>query len=292
MKKIDLILLIIALIGTITLAFGLPSLAAAQQLSQEEGNNGLWAINVYREQAGVAPVVGDPLLTGQCMAHAAYMVENRMASLTEDETLQSYSVDGNLCAGNALIYLQPPNPQSVQANLTVDAWMNSPTHRMWLLYPTLTAVGYGYQSTQVGADWVTGAALDVLSGIDFYADGMYPNWPARYPSPGQTGVPAQQFPITIWWPYAGQNPAVNLNATTLTTQTGAKVAITVNHDPATYGGHKHITLIPDQPLAYDIIYTVHVEGVYNNQAFSYEWKFSTGTTEIPEYSGDTSTTGM
>ncbi|MBN2258725.1 MAG: CAP domain-containing protein [Anaerolineaceae bacterium] len=281
MKKIDFILLILALIGTIVLALGYPTLASAQLPPQEEDNNGLWTINTYREQAGVAPVVGDPSLTSQCALHAAYMVENREASLTEDEAKNAYSADGSLCAGNALIYLLPPNPQSIQAGQTVDAWMNSPTHRMWLLYPTLAAVGYGYQTSQAGEKWVTGAALDVLSGIDFHADSIYPNWPARYPASGQIGLPAEKLPISIWWPYAGPTPAINLNLTTLTSQTGAKVAVTIEHDPATYGGHKHITLIPNQPLAYDIIYTVHVEGVYMNDAFSYEWKFSTGTTPIP-----------
>jgi hypothetical protein len=167
MKRIDILLLIVALVGVITLAFGLPTLAAAEPQPQEEGNNGLWAVNIYRAQAGVAPVVGDPLLTSQCMLHATYMAQNQVASLTEDETLAFYSSEGSLCAGKALIYLLPANPQYMKADQTVEAWMNSPTHRMWLLYPTLAAVGFGYTVSSFGDKWVTSSAMDVLSGIDF-----------------------------------------------------------------------------------------------------------------------------
>lgn len=281
MRKTDSIILIIALIGVITLAFGLPGLAAAEPQT-EEGNNGLWAINVYRSYANVAPVVGDPILTNQCMLHAAYMAENQEASLQEESTKSLFSSEGSKCAGNALIYLLPANPQSKKANLTVDAWMDSPTHRMWLLYPTLAAVGYGYEVSHVEDGWVTSAALDVISGIDFSADSAYPNWPARYPTSGQTGVSANRIPITVWWPYAGPAPAINLTNTTLTSQDGKKIAFTANNDPNKYGGHKHITLIPDTFLPYDTIFVVHLEGTYNDQPFTYEWKFSTGNTAIPE----------
>ena len=282
MKRTDPILILVSLVGVFTLAFGLPTLAIADQQPQEQGNNGLWAINIYRTQAGVAPVVGDPILTNQCMLHAAYMAQNQLASLAEDKMLSMYSSEGSLCAGNALIYLLPSNPQYFQANRTVDAWMDSPTHRMWLLYPTLAVAGFGYKFNAVGNNWVTSSAMDVLSGIDFSADIMYPNWPARYPSPGQIGVPAKALAITTWWPYTGPVPAVNLTTTTLTTSAGAAVPFTINSDPAAFGGHKHITLIPTNPLPYETIFVVHLEGSYDGKPFVYDWKFSTGTTAIPQ----------
>ena len=282
MKRTDIVLPIIALIGALNLAFGLPSLAFAELQQQAEGNNGLWAVNYYRSQAGVAPVVGDPILTNQCMLHAAYMAENQLASLEEDKMLSMYSSEGNLCAPNALIYLLPSNAKFYQANQTVDKWIESPTHRMWLLYPTLAAVGFGYRVNPKGENWVTSSALDVLSGIDFSADAVYPNWPARYPAPGQVSVPGNRFAITTWWPYTGPAPAVNLTATTLKTSEGTLVAFTVNSDPLAYGGHKHITLLPTNPLPYGKIYEVHLEGSYNGETFVYDWKFSTGTTAIPE----------
>ncbi len=281
MRKTDLIIILVALMGVITLAFGIPGLAIAE-IQTQEGNNGLWAVNVYRTNANVAPVVGDPVLTNQCMLHAAYMAENKEASLEEDETKILYSSEGSKCAGNALIYLLPPNQKFLQANQTVDAWMDSPTHRMWLLYPTLAAVGFGYKVTPANNEWVTSASLDVLSGIDFSADSAYPNWPARYPSPGQIGVNANRLPITIWWQYAGPAPALNLTNTTIVTQDGDKIAFTANNDPNKYGGHKHITLIPDTFLPYGTIFTVHLEGTYDEQPFTYEWKFSTGNEPIPE----------
>ena len=76
MKRTDPLLFFVSLVCVFSLAFGLPSQAIADQQPQEEGNNGLWAINVYRTQAGVAPVVGDPILTNQCMLHASYMAQN------------------------------------------------------------------------------------------------------------------------------------------------------------------------------------------------------------------------
>jgi hypothetical protein len=281
MRKTDSIIILVTLMGVITLAFGMPGLAVAE-IQTQEGNNGLWAINVYRSYANVAPVVSDPVLTNQCMLHAAYMAENKEASQAQEPTKILYSSEGSKCAGNALIYLLPPNPKFLQANQTVDAWMDSPTHRMWLLYPTLAAVGYGYKVTPANNDWVTSAALDVISGIDFAADSAYPNWPAFYPTAMQTGVPANRIPITIWWQYAGPAPALNLTNTTIVTQVGDKIAFTANNDPAKYGGHKHITLIPDTYLPYNTIFKVHLEGTYNEQPFIYEWKFSTGIDPIPE----------
>jgi hypothetical protein len=282
MRKSDSFLIITSLIGVLTIAFGLPGLAAAKPQSQE-GNNGLWAINMYRTLANVAPVAGDTILTNQCMLHAAYMAENQVASLTEEAARPFFTPDGSQCGSNALIYFLPPNPQSLQANRTVDAWMESPTHRMWLLYPTLAAVGFGYKVTQANDLSVTSAALDVLSGIDFYSDNAYPNWPARYPAPDQVGVAADRMPITVWWSYAGPAPAINLTATTLATQDGGIVDFTINNDPDTYGGHKHITLIPDQALAKNTIFIVHLEGTYADLPFSLEWKFSTGTVSITDY---------
>jgi hypothetical protein len=281
MKKSDIFLLLIALIGALNLAFGLPGLVAAELQEQAEGNNGLWAVNIYRSQAGVPPVIGDPILTNQCMLHAAYMAENQLASLEEDKLLSMYSSEGSSCAPNALVYLLPANAKFYQANQTVDKWLDSPTHRMWMLYPTLAVVGFGYRVSPAGEEWVTSSAMDVLTGIDFSADGIYPNWPARFPAPGQTGVPAKIFPITTWWPYAGPAPAVNLTATTLTTSEGLAIPFTVNSDPTAYGGHKHITLLPVNPLPYGKIFEVHLEGSYDGETFVYDWKFSTGATVIP-----------
>lgn len=280
MKNKSLLLMTTSLV-ILALALALPAGAAAQD-GPQEGNNGLWAINIYRTQAAVPPVVADPLLNSRCMLHAAYMAENQVASLSEDPLKTMYSSEGNACAGNALIYLLPTNPLSKAANVTVDAWMSDPTTRMWLLYPTMAAVGYGYKTNKVADGWVTSAALDVLSGIDFSADQVFPNWPARFPSGNQTGVPASIIPITVWWPYAGPAPAVSLGATRLTTQDGTGVAITVDNDPDTYGGHKHITLIPKNFLEFNTIYVVHIEGSYAEQPFTLEWKFSTGSTPIPE----------
>ena len=78
----------------------------------------------------------------------------------------------------------------------------------------------------------------------------------------------------------GPAPAVNLTNTTLKTQDGDKVAFTVNNDPTTYGGHKHITLLPDTFLEYNVVYVVHLEGTYNDQPFTIEWKFFTGTSAM------------
>jgi hypothetical protein len=281
MKRTDIALPLIAVLGALNLAFGLPSLVAAQLQEQAVSNNGLWAVNIYRSQAGVAPVVGDPILTNQCMLHADYMADNQLASLSEDQQLSMYSSEGSLCAPNALIYLLPSNAKFFEANQTVDKWMDSPTHRMWLLYPTLAVVGYGYRVGPSGENWTTSAALDVLSGIDFSADAVYPNWPVHYPAPNQIGVPGKQFAITTWWQYDGPAPAVNLSATTLKTSEGAAIPFTVNSDPAAYGGHKHITLLPVNPLPYGKIFEVHLEGSYNGKAFIFDWKFSTGSTPIP-----------
>jgi hypothetical protein len=282
MKKSDFLLPIFAIFGAINLAFGIPTLVTAEIQPQEEIDDGIWAVNLHRLETGVATVVDDPVLTSQCMQHAAYMAQNQVASLSEDKNLATYSTEGSLCASHALIYLLPVNPQYNKASQIVDAWMASPTHRMWLLYPTLAAVGYGYAIAPVGKDWNTSSALDVLSGIDFSADGVYPNWPARYPAPGQVSVEASKVPITTWWQYAGPAPAVNLSTTTLKTSEGIAIPFTINSDPASYGGHKHITLLPVNPLAKDTIFVVHLEGSYNGEAFVYEWKFSTGTTAIPD----------
>ena len=227
-------------------------------------------VNYYRSLAGVPSVSFDATLNNNCWEHARYMAENNDLTHDQNSALPYASAAGQICAqgGNAWIggangtpYWQPRD--------TIDSWMESVAHRLWLLYPTTPVFGYGFYTANNNS---AAAGLDVLSRMNDDADLSYPNWPVRYPAPNQNGIPAINYNITLNWRYFGSSPTVT--TTSLMTSNGTALAHTVTTSmPA---GHKGIVISPSASLPPNTSITVSVSGGYDNVPFEYTWSFTTG----------------
>jgi uncharacterized protein YkwD len=239
------------------------------------GDDWLAYVNYYRALAGVPPVNDDAVLNDHCYQHARYMAENNHLTHYQDEGLPYASPAGQACAENANVWLGGATGTPFwEPRDSIDAWMGSSDHRLWLLYPTTPTFGYGFYTA---ANNRAGAALDVLTGADFLADYSYTGWPVRYPAPGQISIPATRFPITLAWRYFGPRPV--LTSTSLTTAGGTSIPRSANNSSS--ANHKRIEIVPFDDLPDNTVFEVSVTGSYDGVPFSYTWKFSTGDTPIP-----------
>jgi uncharacterized protein YkwD len=229
-------------------------------------------INYFRGLAGVPVVNYHAILNDNCFQHARYMAENDHLTHVQDPDLPHASDAGQVCAGKGNVWLGGATAAPIwQPYHSIDGWMGSVGHRLWLLYPTTPTFGYGFH---MAASNRAGAALDVLSAANFGADTAYPHWPVRYPAPEQQGVPAAIYPITLNWRYFGAAPSVT--GSSLLTATGTPIAHTVTTDlPVNHNG---IVILPSASLPANTTITVNVTGTYAAEPFAYTWSFHTRTT--------------
>lgn len=230
----------------------------------------LGRLNHYRALAGLPSVAEDPALSANCIEHARYIAENNHLTHTQDPSKLFASPAGQICAGNSNVW--NGGGTAWEPADSIDSWMGSVGHRLWMLYPTTPVFGYGFAS----AASREGAALDVLSRANFGADGAYSGWPVRYPVAGQTAVPAARYPVTLLWPYFGVAP--QLAATSLRTEAGVAVAHTA--DTSLPGGHKGVQIVPSAALPDNTVFVVEVSGSYSGAPFNLSWRFSTGDAAI------------
>jgi len=130
------------------------------------------SLNYYRGLAGLTPVRIDPALSTADEAHARYLVRNyadfiRVGKLgaevhTEDPSLPDYTPEGAKAAAESDIdegYASPGLPMPFAPPGVIDDLIGGPFHRMTLLSPRLTRIGYG----QYCADNVCAAGVNVNS---------------------------------------------------------------------------------------------------------------------------------
>ncbi|MBI3966393.1 MAG: CAP domain-containing protein [Chloroflexi bacterium] len=238
-------------------------------------DNWLTYVNSYRSIAGVAAVNEDASLSANCVEHARYMAENNHLTHDQNPSLPFASAAGQICAKNGNVWLGGAFSRPIwQVKDSIDGWVGSVGHRLWLLYPTTPTFGYGFYTA---ANNAAAAGLDVISRANMNADQSFSGWPIRYPAPNQTGVPNKQYAVTLNWRYFGATPVVQ--STSLTTAGGTAIAHTVTTSlPA---GHKGIQILPNANLPANTVINVSVEGTYDNVPFSFSWSFTTGQSTSP-----------
>jgi uncharacterized protein YkwD len=229
----------------------------------------LGRVNFYRARAGVAAVSEDAALGANCAEHARYVAENDHLTHTQDPNKPYASASGQLCASKSNVWIG--YGASWTPADSVDGWMGSVGHRLWLIYPTTPVFGYAFYS----ATSREAAALDVLSRANFGADTSYAGWPVRYPAAGQSGVPSERYPVTLLWRYFGATPQIT--ATSLRIAGGAPIAHSADTNlPA---GHKGVQIVPGAALPDNTMFEVSVSGTYEGTPFSHTWTFATGAAQ-------------
>jgi uncharacterized protein YkwD len=228
-------------------------------------------VNQYRLMAGVPAVTFDATLDDNCWQHARYMAENNHLTHFQNPDLPYASAAGEICANNGNVWMGSAFsiPWWTPAH-SIEGWMGSVGHRLWLIYPTTPTFGYGFYTA---ANNRAAAGLDVLSFFNSSADPGWPGWPVRYPASGQSGIPADMYSITLNWRYFGPPPT--LLSTTLVTAGGSPIAHTaITTLPA---GHKGISITPNSALPDNTIFTVTIQGNYDGTPFTESWQFGTGS---------------
>lgn len=256
------------------LAFA-PAVAALVSPPAVQSSDWLSRVNYYRALAGVPPVGEDPALSANCLQHARYMAENNHLTHSQDPSRPFASPEGQACAQKGDVWLGHGSGFSTAES--VDGWMTSVGHRLWLLYPTTSAFGYGFYA----GSGHEAAALDVLSRLDVGADAAYTGWPVRYPGANQIGVPPGRTAVTLLWRHFGATPAIG--STELRTADGSQIAHTA--DTGLPGGHKGVQIVPQADLPANTVFVVQVTGMYEGAPFSVSWQFSTGDLPFATTSG-------
>lgn len=233
-------------------------------------NNWLSWVNYYRALAGVPAVTENTTYNQNCYEHARYMAEMDDLGHDQNKGGQYATPGGLICAQNGNAWMGWGGTWSVRN--TIEGWMGSVGHRLWLIYPTTPTFGYGFYRMANGSR--SGAALDVLSKkASDSVDKAYPGWPVRYPNSGQNSITTKDMPITLMWRYFG--PAPTDVATSLRIKNGAAIAHTFSTNLTV--GHKGVSITPNAALPNNTVFVVTVTGKYNNINFSYSWEFATGT---------------
>ena len=247
-------------------------------------------INEYRRSAGLGLVVLDPKLSQGCRSHARYLTINAehpsiqgLGAHEEQRHLPGYTPEGERAAKGVIADgLHDPLA-------ALDAWMATLYHRIPLLDPRLTRIGFGCALGQ-RQTWVS--VLDVTSGR---GAGSF-KIPVVYPAHSQKNVPLcfsgneipdpipedkdgkAGFPVTVT--FAHQKLA--RIRTSFKDATGQEVPVWFSSPdkPANprYVNHQGNTvcLIAQEPLRPNTTYEVQLSGDVEGRPWSYTWSFTTG----------------
>lgn len=136
----------------------------------------LGRVNFYRIAARLWPVTENRVLSAGDRLHAAYIVKNEGLEHGEDPGNRFYTRLGHAAAEQSILFGSDDTDDSDR--WVIDAWMQSPFHALGLLDPRLRRIGYGSYREDGGAK-ETGAALNVIAGIEETATAYPVFWPAN-----------------------------------------------------------------------------------------------------------------
>ncbi len=149
-------------------------------------------VNLYRSQAGLAPVSERAGLSSAAEQHSRYMVLNGTVTHDEVPGRPGYSSAGDASGGRSNVY--GTTLWSTTDLSAVDGWVTGPFHAVGFLTPSLREVGYGaYRDADAGHIRMA-ATLDVW--------GAPRNWRASaghpYTWPGEGSVVPVRRHINEW----------------------------------------------------------------------------------------------
>jgi uncharacterized protein YkwD len=251
-------------------------------------------INDYRQAVGLRPVALDANLSRGCRNHARYLTINAnhpkikgLLAHEEQRTLPGYTAEGERAAKGVIADGQH-DPLAA-----LDAWMATFYHRIPLLDPRLTRIGFGCALGQ-RQTWV--CVVDVASARD---TGTF-KIPIVYPAHNQINVPLcfsgnevpdpipddkdgkAGYPVTITFPEQRLEKA----RASFKDESGREVPVWFSTpDKPANPRHIHhqgstVCLIAQDPLRPHMKYSVELSGEVQGRAWNYAWSFTTGTEGI------------
>ena len=135
----------------------------------------LRAVNAYRRCVGLGEIVLDADLCRGCALHAQYLIKNRgrpelegLKAHTEDSGLPGFSEEGKRAGLASIIAFDAVDPPA-----SVQLWMTSFYHRIPILDPGLTRIGFGAVKNENGS---LISVMDIGSGVQSEAEAENQEW--------------------------------------------------------------------------------------------------------------------
>lgn len=272
------------------------ALAWSFTTEDDRDTKGVWAkkalakVNTYRAQAGLKPVELDANLSRGCLAHARYLVINEghpalegLKAHDEDPNLPGFSEEGR-AAGKASDIATGDN----EPTDGVDGWIATLYHRVPILDPALTRIGFGCARGQ-RQGWVT--VMNVSTGRDkamqaapvFYPVADQTDVPLSFPNGGEEPNPIPEdktgragFPITATFPIGAPLKNAVGKVTDAKGEVPCWFSTPQNRANPDVKQGTTVCLIPKAPLAASKTYHVHLQGEIAGKAWEKKWKFTTG----------------
>lgn len=246
-------------------------------------------LNRHRTAAGLEPMTYSATLESAAAGHAAYLAGNRASGHHQEAGALGFTGASLRDRANGAGYtggLAEVVAHVGRAEEALDRWMETLYHRIPLLYPGYTEMGYAHAGTEYRANVLLagpGGASDTVVlwphpdqiGVPVGWSGREAPDPLRL-YPGATGPVG--YTITASW---GRRPAhLSLTRASLTDSQGKPVPA-MHFSPANDQFLRDtVALIPNQPLAPSTTYTVTLEGQVDLgrgvSSYSHTWSFTTG----------------
>jgi len=154
-----------------------PAFAAGQVLRSD--SSWLAAVNFYRTESGLPPVVEDPALSAGAAAHARYLLTNQVLVHDEVDGAPGWTPEGDWAGNHSNVAVSGGTTPDRQF---VELFMAAPYHALGILRPGISKMGYGRADDTSLSPYKSSAALDILSGYDF----SHTTQPVVFPGPGST----------------------------------------------------------------------------------------------------------
>ncbi|MFZ5827894.1 MAG: S-layer homology domain-containing protein [Bacillota bacterium] len=255
-------------------------------------------VNRYREAAGLAPLSYDVRLAAAALGHARYLVANPeqvdkdghgevpgaplFLGVTVGDRARYFAYDGG--SFEVINFVD-------RAEDAVDGWMDTLYHRIPLLHPGMSAMGYGVAGP-------LGKNVNIIQSGPFGERGGIIRWPFE----GQSDVPPMWdglespdpfdlypqvakpvgYPITLT--FGGRPRSLRLTGWSLTGPDGAVEVARFDpvNDPRL---EDTVSLIPIKPLTSNAAYTVRMQGEVDlgdgARPFDHRWSFQTAAEYRP-----------
>jgi uncharacterized protein YkwD len=142
------------------------------------------AVNAYRAQSGLAPVVEETSWSTGGRNHSCWMLLNGIAH-DEQPGTNGYTTNGDTAGNSGNVAVSSDAGATVRSH--VDLWMTGPFHAIGVLRPSLRRAGFGMCASPpnpTDTQWRSAATLDVVRGIDNAAP--KPTSPVVFPGDGST----------------------------------------------------------------------------------------------------------
>ena len=172
-----------ALLGALgvvgVLAVGTPVSAETLPPAIPPAAKWLDVVNYYRAMANLPPVGENPTWSSAAAKHACYMLLN---DITHDEIPghPGYTPEGDDAGAKSNVAVSSVYGEADRRH--VELWMTGPFHAIGILRHNLRSVGFGRCDNQDTPRWRSGAALNVISGVDWNAP--RPGQPILWPGNG------------------------------------------------------------------------------------------------------------